>query len=233
MTQQAASPSKPIKIPHRTHPITVERNHSRIVTGSPIVSDCVPDLREVEEIRLPSGSDRRLVLTSRQSTLGPSPRLRRAGVRRVQAHTLPHKVSGYYEWQARPGGKQPWYFTARDGSPVARRNAKSCAIDHHRAQRVCCRVLPHVFAAGPKGFVPWLHGNAGRELLRPAAEVVLQRWPVLKHANAPADDPTLIDRESRCNNAGTLAASRVYHHQRGPGGTYERRQILNRTATRR
>jgi putative SOS response-associated peptidase YedK len=27
-------------------------------------------------------------------------------------------VSGYYQWQDRPGGKQPWYFTARDGSPA-------------------------------------------------------------------------------------------------------------------
>jgi putative SOS response-associated peptidase YedK len=27
-------------------------------------------------------------------------------------------VSGYYEWQDTPGGKQPHYFTARDGSPV-------------------------------------------------------------------------------------------------------------------
>ena len=27
-------------------------------------------------------------------------------------------VSGYYEWQNTPSGKQPWYFTARDGSPL-------------------------------------------------------------------------------------------------------------------
>jgi putative SOS response-associated peptidase YedK len=27
-------------------------------------------------------------------------------------------VSGYYEWQDTPGGKQPWYFTARDGTPA-------------------------------------------------------------------------------------------------------------------
>src|SRR5437773_2422513 len=27
-------------------------------------------------------------------------------------------VSGYYEWQDTAEGKQPWYFTARDGSPV-------------------------------------------------------------------------------------------------------------------
>ena len=27
-------------------------------------------------------------------------------------------VSGYYEWQDTLDGKQPWYFTARDGSPA-------------------------------------------------------------------------------------------------------------------
>ena len=27
-------------------------------------------------------------------------------------------VSGYYEWEDTPAGKQPHYFTARDGSPV-------------------------------------------------------------------------------------------------------------------
>jgi len=27
-------------------------------------------------------------------------------------------VSGYYEWQDTPTGKQPWCFTARDGSPA-------------------------------------------------------------------------------------------------------------------
>ena len=27
-------------------------------------------------------------------------------------------VSGYYEWQDLPSGKQPWYFTVRDSSPI-------------------------------------------------------------------------------------------------------------------
>jgi putative SOS response-associated peptidase YedK len=27
-------------------------------------------------------------------------------------------MSGYYEWQNTPSGKQPWYFTARDGSSL-------------------------------------------------------------------------------------------------------------------
>ena len=62
-------------------------------------------------------------------------------------------VSGYYEWQDTPGGKQPWYFTARDGSPALtiagtlgrmagqgeRRNAQILHHDNHRAEQVCCR----------------------------------------------------------------------------------------------
>jgi putative SOS response-associated peptidase YedK len=27
-------------------------------------------------------------------------------------------ASGYYEWQDVPGGKQPYYFTCRDGQPI-------------------------------------------------------------------------------------------------------------------
>jgi putative SOS response-associated peptidase YedK len=48
-----------------------------------------------------------------------------------------------------------------------------------------------------KNFEPWLGGSAGLDLLIPAADDVLQRWPVSKRVNsskAPADDPTLNDR---------------------------------------
>jgi putative SOS response-associated peptidase YedK len=50
-----------------------------------------------------------------------------------------------------------------------------------------------------KDYVPWLTGKAGIELLKPAAEDVLQRRPVSKRVNssrAPDDDPTLIDQIS-------------------------------------
>ena len=46
-------------------------------------------------------------------------------------------------------------------------------------------------------FDKWLTGNAGTELLQPAAKDYLQTWPVSKRVNssrAPDDDPTLIDR---------------------------------------
>jgi putative SOS response-associated peptidase YedK len=46
-------------------------------------------------------------------------------------------------------------------------------------------------------FAPWLSGKAGAEVLKPAPNVYLQRWPAPKrvnHSKADADDPTLIDR---------------------------------------
>jgi putative SOS response-associated peptidase YedK len=48
-------------------------------------------------------------------------------------------------------------------------------------------------------YEPWLSGKAGLELLKPAAENMLQKWPVSKRVNssrAPDDDPTLIDAVS-------------------------------------
>jgi putative SOS response-associated peptidase YedK len=50
-----------------------------------------------------------------------------------------------------------------------------------------------------RDFEPWLSGSAGLEVLNPAAEDLLQRWPVSKRVNssrAPDDDPTLIERIS-------------------------------------
>jgi putative SOS response-associated peptidase YedK len=44
-------------------------------------------------------------------------------------------------------------------------------------------------------FASWLN-EGGSTLLRPAANDVLQRWPVSRRVNssrAPADDPTLIE----------------------------------------
>jgi hypothetical protein len=58
-------------------------------------------------------------------------------------------------------------------------------------------------------FQPWLGGAVGPELLKPAPEDMLQRWPVSKRVNsskAPDDDPTLIDRLARDVSAGFCAA---------------------------
>jgi putative SOS response-associated peptidase YedK len=46
---------------------------------------------------------------------------------------------------------------------------------------------------------PWLSGEAGLEVLKPANDDLLQRWPVSKRVNssrAPDDDLTLIEKIS-------------------------------------
>jgi putative SOS response-associated peptidase YedK len=120
-------------------------------------------------------------------------------------------VSGYYEWQDTPGGKQPWYFTARDGSPalttaglwdewrdrMSGETLKSCTMIITEPNDFVAEVhdrMPVLLAE--KDFEPWLNGGGGMELLKPAPNDLLQRWPVSKRVNsskAPADDPTLIE----------------------------------------
>jgi putative SOS response-associated peptidase YedK len=54
--------------------------------------------------------------------------------------------------------------------------------------------MPVVLEA--QDFSAWLN-DGGLALLKPAANDVLQRWPVSRRVNssrAPADDPTLIER---------------------------------------
>ena len=121
-------------------------------------------------------------------------------------------VSGYYEWQDMPGGKQPWYFTARDGSPALTiaglwdewknretgERLKSCTMIITEPNGFVAEVhdrMPVLLAE--KQFEPWLNGEAGMEYLKPAPNDFLQRWPVSKRVNssrANAEDATLIKR---------------------------------------
>jgi putative SOS response-associated peptidase YedK len=123
-------------------------------------------------------------------------------------------VSGYYEWQDTPSGKQPCYFTARDGSPastiaglwdewqdkVSGETLKSCTMIVTSPNKFVAEVhdrMPVLLAQ--KDFEPWLSGSAGLELLKPADDDLLQNWPVSKRVNssrAPDEDATLIDRIS-------------------------------------
>ena len=119
-------------------------------------------------------------------------------------------ASGYYEWQDTPDGKQPYYFTRRDGEPItfaglwdtwrdkqAGETVKSCAMVITDANEFIAEIhdrMPVILEANQ--FEPWLSGKAGVELLKPAANHVLQRWAVSKRVNssrASDDDATLID----------------------------------------
>ena len=135
-------------------------------------------------------------------------------------------MSGYYEWQDTPGGKQPWYFTARDGSPLL---TAACLWDEWKGRQTgerlksCTMIItePNAFAAevhdrmpvclSEQQFAPWLSGEAGVEYLKPAPNDYLQRWPVSKRVNsskADADDATLVERVE------LVAARRRLSHQR-------------------
>ncbi len=89
-------------------------------------------------------------------------------------------ASGYYEWQDTPGGKRPWYFTARDGSPALtiaglwdRWRDKATGDTIPSCAMIICE--PNKFVAevhdrmpvllAEKDFEPWLSGAAGVELL--------------------------------------------------------------------
>ena len=120
-------------------------------------------------------------------------------------------VSGYYEWQDTPNGKQPWYFTARDGSPALTiaglwdewkdkatgETLKSCTMIITEPNQFVAEVhdrMPALLAE--KDYEPWLR-EGGKALLKPAANDLLQKWPVSKRVNssrAPDDDPTLIEQ---------------------------------------
>ena len=120
-------------------------------------------------------------------------------------------MSGYYEWQDTPTGKQPWYFTARDGSPLLTvaglwdqwknketgERIKSCTMiisdPNDFVEEVHDR-MPVLLM--PDQFDHWLSGNMGVEELQPIANDYLQRWAVSKRVNsskADKDDASLIE----------------------------------------
>jgi putative SOS response-associated peptidase YedK len=119
-------------------------------------------------------------------------------------------VSGYYEWQNLPSGKQPWYFTARDGLPVLTVAAlwdewknretgermKSCAMIISEPNEFVAEVHDRMpVLLRPEQFDHWLSGDMGVEELKPAPNDYLQRWPVSRRVNsskADKDDDTLI-----------------------------------------
>jgi putative SOS response-associated peptidase YedK len=120
-------------------------------------------------------------------------------------------VSGYYEWQDTPGGKQPWYFTARDGSPALTiaglwdewtdketlKRLKSCTMIITEPNKFVAEVhdrMPVLLTE--EQFDPWLSGEAGVESLKPAPNDFLQKWPVSKRVNssrADDNDATLVE----------------------------------------
>ena len=117
---------------------------------------------------------------------------------------------GVRRWQGEADGKQPYYFTRRDGAPItivglwdewrdrqAGETIGSCAMIITDANEFVGELhdrMPVIIE--PEQCEAWLTGTAGLELLKPAANDVLQCWPVSRRVNssrAPDDDASLIE----------------------------------------
>jgi putative SOS response-associated peptidase YedK len=118
-------------------------------------------------------------------------------------------ASGYYEWHAVGKEKQPYYFTRRDGKVMTIAGLwEQWHAPGEEPIRSCTMIVgePNAYVADihdrmpmilePDQFDGWLNGQAGVEILKPAAEELLNKHPVSKRVNSSrtdGDDPTLIE----------------------------------------
>ena len=119
-------------------------------------------------------------------------------------------ASGFYEWKTSGKEKQPYYITSKDGSVLSfaglwdewkdvksGESIKSCTIIVTAANKTLRPLHDRMpVMLSEKSFSPWLSGEAGLELLKPAPESWLKFWPVSKRVNSTRenDDATLIER---------------------------------------
>jgi len=111
-------------------------------------------------------------------------------------------ASGFYEWQAVAGGKQPWYFSARDGAVLALAGVfeawrpapdaewlLSCCIVTTSANALMAPVHDRMPALIERAaWARWLardvqEPKAIAPLLAPPAPDALQAWPVSRAVN--------------------------------------------------
>ncbi len=171
---------------------------------------------------------------ARAETVAEKPMFRRA----FEKSRCLIPASGYYEWRDTPEGKQPYYFTHRDGQPVTIAGLwdqwherplgaiiKSCAMVVTDANQFVADVhdrMPVILE--PNDFEQWEHGDPkdAAALMKPAGDDVLQRWPVSKRVNssrAADDDPSLIAIEGSVATSGEImAATMAYAHELGQFG---------------
>jgi putative SOS response-associated peptidase YedK len=122
-------------------------------------------------------------------------------------------ASGYYEWVDAPDGKQPYYFTRRDGQamtiaaiqdgwvdPATREAVRSCAMVITEANKFVAEVhdrMPVILEA--TDFEQWERGDVkdAAALMKPAGGELLQKWAVSIRVNSSRsadDDASLIER---------------------------------------
>ncbi len=145
---------------------------------------------------------------ARVETVATKPMFRDA----FKRHRCLIPASGYYEWEDTPDGKQPHYFTARDGSPVltmaglwdewknieTKERLLSCTMIITEPNRYVAEVhdrMPVILR--PEQFGAWLDGALGIDDIKaPITDDYLRRQRVSRRVNssrARNDDSTLIN----------------------------------------
>jgi len=114
-------------------------------------------------------------------------------------------TSGYFKWKETPDGKQPYFIGAADGGVLSIAGMWDARNDADSALPSCTMIITTTNTGAVHhrmpvlldrpDFAPWLTGEAGPELLKPADADRLRMWPVSRRVNEPDgyDDPMLID----------------------------------------
>ena len=180
-----------------------------------ILGDAITGLVNIHEMRwgIPltglNGSGRKAdVINARSESILTKPKFRDA----FQYRRCLIPVSGFFEWQAVEGRKQPYYFTYRsegifafagiwetskdraaDGTQnsfcILTTNANSALSDMHDRMPVILE---------PSDYSLWINPDVSDDgqlthLLKPLADDMLQRWPVSTAINRPGlDTPDCI-----------------------------------------
>ena len=142
------------------------------------------------------------LINARAETVGEKPAFRSA----FRARRCLVVADGFYEWARGAGGKQPWYFRRRDGSPFAFAGLwerwlspqgeplESCALVTTTPNALVARVhdrMPVILA--PRSHAAWLDsanrsGPGLEALLRPLPEGEMTGHAVGLTVNSPSHD---------------------------------------------
>ena len=177
----------------RRHPDTGDRHLDLLRWG--LVPHFTKDLKAA-----------RKPINARSETAGMSGMFRGA----LAARRCLVPADAFYEWRAEPGGKQPYAIAGTDGAPMAfaglwegwrapdgeiLRTFTILTTNANATMAVLHDRMPVIIE--PSDWRVWLGEVEGdpTALLRPAADFVLQVWPVSRRVNTPRNnDAHLLDR---------------------------------------
>jgi putative SOS response-associated peptidase YedK len=137
-------------------------------------------------------------------------------------------ASGYFEWVTTEKGRQPYYFTRRDGQVITIAGIQDGWTDQESKEwiRSCSMVITEAnkfvsdihdrmpVVLEPKDFEQWERGDVkdAAALMKPASEDLLQKWPVSRRVSssrADDNDVTLIEKIELATKCGGFRAKPV------------------------